>query len=99
MKKLENESYESLANRVRMYEHGYAMQRIAQCENTDKVLEEMATRLLEKLLHPLYGEIKEATAQNYDAEQSKKEYTEKYLNLRGNPVADQIDGEIFDKPE
>ena len=59
----------------------------------------MANRILEKLLHPLYGEIKAATAQNYDAEKSKSEYQEKYLKIRGGPVADQIDGEIFDKPE
>ena len=99
MKKLERESYESWSNRVRMYEHGYAMQRMALGENVEKVLEDMANRILEKLLHPLYGEIKAATAQTYDAEKSKAEYQEKYLDIRGGPVADQIDGEIFDKPE
>ena len=99
MKKLKEESYEIWADRVRMYEHGYAMQRIALGENIEKVLEEMANRILEKLLHPLYGEIKEATAQNYDAEKSKSEYQEKYLKIRGGPVADQIDGETFDIPE
>jgi hypothetical protein len=99
MKKLESETYDDWTNRVRMYEHGYAMQRIALGEGVETVLEEMANRILEKLLHPLYGEIKAATAQTYDAEKSKSEYQEKYLKIRGGPVADQIDDEIFDKPE
>ena len=41
----EGESYESWCERVRMYEHGWAMQQIAEGKDVDKILDEMARRI------------------------------------------------------
>lgn len=85
----EGESYESWCERVRMYEHGVAMQRIAEGKDVDKVLEEMARRITEKLMHPVFEAIRSSSTTPYDAEASKKEYAEKYLKNR-TPVADHV---------
>ena len=98
MRQREGESYEDWAKRVQMYEHGWAMQRIAEGDSVDSVLEDMSNRITQKLLHPLYKEISKSIVSTYDAEASKKEYEEKYLKYR-TPVADHIEGHLFDKNE
>jgi glutamyl-tRNA reductase len=49
-----DESYQSWAERVRMFEHGRAMQRIAQGDDVNTVMEDMARRIVDKMLHPIY---------------------------------------------
>ena len=98
MKQREGESYEDWAKRVQMYEHGWAMQRIAEGNSVDSVLEDMSKRITQKLLHPLYKEISKSIISTYDAEAGKKEYEEKYLKYR-TPVADHVEGQLFDKNE
>jgi glutamyl-tRNA reductase len=98
VKQREGESYEDWAKRVQMYEHGWAMQRIAEGNTVDSVLEDMSKRITQKLLHPLYKEISKSIISTYDAEAGKKEYEEKYLKYR-TPVADHVEGQLFDKPE
>ena len=92
----EGESYESWCERVRMYEHGWAMQQIAEGKDVDKILDNMARRITEKLMHPIFNEIRKSSSIPYDAETGKKDYEEKYLKVRG-PVADHVDGNLFDK--
>jgi len=53
MKPNPNESYESWGQRVKMYEHGHALQRLAKGENIEVIMKDMARRIEEKLLHPL----------------------------------------------
>jgi len=53
MKPTPNESYESWCLRVRMYEHGLALQRLARGDNIEIIMQDMARRIEEKLLHPL----------------------------------------------
>lgn len=91
-----DETYESWAKRAQMYEHGHAMQRIAQGDDADVVLDDMSKRLMQKLLSPIYSAIRESTNIVYDIEASKLEYKEKYLD-KNKPKADQVDGEVFDK--
>lgn len=98
MKINEDESYESWAKRVQMYEHGWAMQRIAEGDPVDSVLEDMSKRITQKLLHPLYKEISKSIVSTYDEAASKKLYEEKYLKYRA-PVADHVEGHLFDKNE
>ena len=95
MKPNPNESYESWAGRVRMFEQGAAMQEIAQGKDAEVVLERMARRIMDKLMHPLYAAIR-ANVKTTDLDISKQSYKEKYLD-RNSPKADQVDGEIFDK--
>ena len=47
MKPNPNESYESWAGRVRMFEQGAAMQEIAQGKDAEVVLERMARRFMD----------------------------------------------------
>lgn len=95
MKPLPNESYEDWANRATMFEKGRALQRIAQGELPETVIEEMSRRLTDKLLHPVFKAIRESSISDYDTNESKDRYNQamKYHA----PVADHIDGNLFDK--
>jgi len=92
MKPNPDESYESWAERVRMFEHGAALQSIAQGENIDIVMERMSKKIMDKLLHPVYKTIT-AKKSNYDQTQSKQEYQDQYID-RISRAADHIDDEI-----
>lgn len=98
MKPKEGESYEDWLERARMYEHGVALQKIAQGEDAEKVMEEMSRRYMEKALHPIFKAIRESAQSEFDLEKSRKDYEEKYLNVYGR-VADQVDGNLFDKTD
>jgi glutamyl-tRNA reductase len=98
MKPRNEESYASWAERVRMFEHGRALQRIAQGEDAGLVMEDMARRIMEKLMHPVIKHIQEVKVSEYDPENSRKEYEENYLKKYG-PKADHILDEQIDKPE
>jgi hypothetical protein len=54
MRRNPDESYESWCQRVRMYEHGLALQRLAKGEAIEIIMQDMARRIEEKLLHPLF---------------------------------------------
>lgn len=54
MKPNPDESYESWCQRVKMYEHGHALQRLARGESIEVIMQDMARRIEEKLLHPLF---------------------------------------------
>jgi hypothetical protein len=86
-----DEPYEEWAKRVQMYEHGYALQQIAEGKDPNLVLEEMSKRIMEKLLHPMYKMIMTVRAE--DTEQmlaeSKQRYEEYYVNRIG-PRADHV---------
>lgn len=98
MKYDSNEGYEKWAERVRMYEHGHALQRIAKGESTDKVLEDMARRIMEKLLHPILKHIQDIKPEEYNSEEARLNYEENYIKRYG-PKADHILEEKVDDPE
>lgn len=85
------ETYESWANRVQMFEQGNAMMQIAQGKDMDKVMEEMSRRIMDKLLHPIFRAIREASVVEYDSAESIKRYKEKMANR--TLVADHVDTE------
>lgn len=95
-----NETYEEWAEKVRLFELGYALQRIANGEPADVVLESASIRIMEKMLHPLHKAIKESVVPMTDVElaESRRLYEEKYLK-HNTPKHDQIEGQLFDKPE
>jgi hypothetical protein len=99
MKPKEDESYESWLARASMYEHGLAMQRIAEGEDPIIVMEKMSRRFIEKALHPIFKDIRERSKQTFDAEKSKQEYQEQYLKYRQHPIADHVDGNLFDNSD
>jgi hypothetical protein len=81
-----------------MFENGHALQRLANGEDIDKVLEDMARRITEKLIHPIIKEIDKMVVDDYDPVASKKRYEENYLQKFG-PKPDHILDEKIDKPE
>ena len=83
------ESMESWANRVSMFEKGRAMQRIAQGEDVEKVMEDMSRRITEKLIHPVLKAISQQEISNFDSEKSSREYKEKMKNVAR--AADHVD--------
>ena len=95
MRKDKDESYEEWVSRVKMYEQGIAMQKLARGEDPDKVLEEMSKRIVDKALHPVYLAIRESFITDYDSEKSRKEYEEKFLKDH-IPVADHVGEDFFD---
>ena len=92
MRKGENESYEDWLERIELYEKGFALQRLAKGEDTELVLEDFSKRLTNKIKHALFEIIKSNVSDNYDSEQSKKDYENNFLNKRGL-VADHVSDE------
>jgi glutamyl-tRNA reductase len=86
MKPNPNESYESWANRVRLFEHGRAMQRVAQGEDINIVMEDMSRRIVDKMLHPIYRALH--VVPEMDLEESRRTYTE--TMARVGPAADHV---------
>jgi hypothetical protein len=43
-------------------------------------MEEMANRMAQKIMHPVYKAIKDSSTISIDMEQSKKQYEENYIN-------------------
>ena len=89
MKYNPDESYEDWSKRVQMFENGHALQRLANGEAVDKVLEDMARRITEKLIHPIIKEIDKIAIDNYNAEAEKQHYEESYLK-KFAPKADHV---------
>jgi glutamyl-tRNA reductase len=82
-----DESYQSWAERVRMFEHGRAMQRIAQGDDVNTVMEDMARRIVDKMLHPIYRALHVVPA--VDLEESRRTYHE--TMSRVGPAADHVE--------
>ncbi len=57
---------EDWAERVRKYELGYALQQLAKGQDLNVVMEAMASRIQQKILHPIITAIKESTLKNED---------------------------------
>jgi glutamyl-tRNA reductase len=79
VRRLENESYDAWVERVRLFEHGHALRRIAKGDNHETIVEEMSIRMMDKLMHPLYKVIRDSSKSNFDMEESKRNYYEHYL--------------------
>jgi glutamyl-tRNA reductase len=88
-----NEDYTVWVERVRTYEYGIALQRIAEGEPIEKILEDMARRVSDKCVHPYLLKIneiaKEEAETKYDLKNSAQSYKENYLDKFG-PKADHV---------
>lgn len=76
MRKRPDETMESWAARVEMFEKGRALQRIASGDDPDIVIEDMSRRIVDKLLHPILNAIHKSIPDNYDVEKNRREYDE-----------------------
>jgi len=99
MKYREGESFDDWANRVSMFEKGHARQRIANGDPIEEVLEDMSRRITSKLLHPIHKTIAESVPKTTPEQlvESRQRYEEIMKNV--GKAADQVDGQLFDKPE
>lgn len=91
MRPLPDEPYEDWCKRVAMYEHGSAMMQIAQGKDIDQVMESMSRRIMQKILHPIFQKINEASTSTYNAEESKARYKANYLDKNPQGVADHVE--------
>ena len=80
MKQKEDETYEQWIERARLYEYGLALQRIAEGEDIDKVMERMSKNLMQKMLHPILKEINKPVPKDLSA--SKESY-ENIMKVKG----------------
>jgi glutamyl-tRNA reductase len=86
------EDYAKWVEKVRIYEYGIALQRIAQGEPMVEIIEEMSRRITEKVLHPWLIAIKDTVSERVtdkDNKESAQRYKEQYLDRFG-PVADHV---------
>jgi glutamyl-tRNA reductase len=84
------QSYEEWANRVRLFEQGAAMQRIAMGDEVDQVMRDMAKKITDKMLHPILKDIHESSSKIdlEHFEQSKQAYFKQMERI--GPVADHV---------
>lgn len=82
------ETFESWAKRVQQYEYGYALQQIAKGQDINVVMEAMAARIQQKMLHPVFQSMRGDNV-SIDMEASKKAYEEAYLS-KNSPKADHL---------
>jgi glutamyl-tRNA reductase len=64
MRKSPDESMEEWAERVRKYELGFALQQLAKGQDVNLILEAMAARIQQKILHPIILAIKDSSGQS-----------------------------------
>ena len=89
MRRLDGESYENWVERVRLFEQGYALQRIAKGDDHETIAEEMSIRMMDKLMNPMYKAIRDTHKSNFDAEKSRQAYYDKYLS-KHRPKSDHV---------
>ena len=82
------ESIEDWAKRVQMYEQGFALQQLALGKNQEEVLEQMATRIVQKMIHPVLKGFQEQSIDMEQFEKNKQAYYEKMKRI--GPVADHV---------
>jgi glutamyl-tRNA reductase len=90
MRYKKEETYESWCNQVCAYEKSQAIKEIAQGKSVDDVLEKMSRRIIKKLMHPIFLEIRGEPPSMSEVEADKKSYEDKYLK-HTSPRADQIE--------
>jgi glutamyl-tRNA reductase len=83
MRKQPQESLNQWAERVQKYELDFAMKELKKGADINFVMEAMAARIQQKMLHPMLIEAKELLRVDYDVESSKKAYYEAFK--KNNP--------------
>jgi len=85
------EDFQSWKDKITQQEINLAIKSLINGSSPEQVLEQFSTRLMNKLLHPYFKEIKEQQNKSFDLEESKQEYF-KLLEKR-KPPADHIENE------
>ena len=86
-----DETYNSWAARVEMFEKNRALKHIAKGIDLDIVLDEMSYRIIAKLLYPIFTSIKNSTG-SVNVEQFEKDKIEYYEKMKyKGKAADHVD--------
>lgn len=85
-----DETYEQWADRVRQYEYGLALTKIAKGLPAEEVMERMTKNITQKMLHPVFAEIRNIPIDTEALAQSKKHYEDTFIN-RVPKAADHVD--------
>lgn len=85
-----DETYEQWADRVRQYEYGLALAKIAKGLPVEEVMERMTKNITQKMLHPVFAEIRNIPVDEEALAQSKKHYEDTFIN-RVPKAADHVD--------
>jgi len=88
-----DESITDWAKRVQQYEYGYALQQIAKGEDANLVMEAMAARIIQKMMHPIIKALQDTRIDQSKSDVSKKSYEENYIKRFG-PKADHISDDV-----
>ena len=83
MKYKPGESLEDWSKRVQLFEYGLALQELAQGKDIKQIMENMAKRISNKMMHPvvtglIHGELSEDTKR--ELEISKERYQREYID-------------------
>jgi glutamyl-tRNA reductase len=89
IRKQTDETYEQWVERARIFELDNAHKNLKKGMPIDEVLEILANKLTQKIMHPLLTSVKE-TPDNYNNEESKTAYEKAYLSRRISPPADHV---------
>ena len=84
-----NESLESWAERVAIFEKSRAMKKIANGSDLEEVIETMSRRIMDKMLHPILNSIHASTSSTYDLENDRQQYDEIMKHI--GKAADHVD--------
>jgi glutamyl-tRNA reductase len=69
-----DETFESWANRVEMFEKGRALQELARGRDIEIVIEEMSRRIVDKMMSPVFKAIRESSKIDFDMAKSRAHY-------------------------
>ena len=78
-----NETIDSWAQRVRIYEQGRALMALAQGLDPEQVLSEISRRIVNKLQHPVIEIINAAVADSAPPYSTLEDYRRDYINRVG----------------
>ena len=92
MKQLPGEDYEVWIKRAQQFEYGRSLQRLANGDDPVKVLEDLAHRLTQKMVHPILKVINQLPTLDYNEEESLQHYKDNYIN-KVPKAADHISNE------
>lgn len=90
MRKQTDETYEQWLERVQKYEYELALEKISKGVPVDEVMERMSRNITQKMLHPIFVELRNIPVDEAAFALSKKQYADYYIK-KVPRAADHID--------
>lgn len=97
MKYNSKESYEVWVRKVEAFELDIAKKRLAKGDAPEDILDAMARRMMEKMLHPIFKSLEPPPPTMQEIQESRRRYEESMKMI--GPKADHIVDEKLDRTE